>query len=119
MRTFSGQEYVLADDEAERVIQVKNEPNIKAFIALRNGAHVDKAAIESVGPVPLVPMRNGYVVNKLGFYVQDGNRIHVEDWGLVKYAPDPKYAAMAAAEKIGALGSGAKGLPEGAGSMTM
>lgn len=113
LRTFSGQEYVLADDEAENVVRLKEEKQVKAFIALRNGAHVDSSAIESVGPVPLVPTRNGRVINRLGFYMEGGHKINVEDWTTVVYLPDPKYARQADAEKNNnALGSGAKELPQ-------
>ncbi len=97
LRTFSGQEFVLEDDEAENIIKVKNTGNGKAFIGLRCGAYVDAAAIESISEIPLIPFsRDGHRLSKDGrSFVRDGQRVYVEDLEGIQYLPDPKYKNIA------------------------
>ena len=92
LKLFSGQEYILKDDEAINVVSIKQSNN-KAFLKLRCGAYVDTSAIESISDIPLIPhSRDGYPLSKDGrSFIRDGNRIYVEDFSAIQYLPDPKY----------------------------
>lgn len=93
LKTWSGQEYILQDEEADNIVKIKNSPSKKAFLQLRCGAYVDISAIESISGVPLIAhSQEGQPLSKDGrSYIRDSIRIYVEDFDSIQYLPDPKY----------------------------
>ena len=71
LRTFSGQEFIIANEEQENILQIKNSGK-KAFIELRCGSFVDSAAIESISDIPLVAFSGGgYRLSKDGLWFME------------------------------------------------
>ena len=101
LRTFSGNEWLLENDEAENVIAVKKK-GVKAFLQLRCGAYVDTSAIESIGGVPVIAhSASGKPLSKDGrWFVEDGKRVYVENFAGIQYLPDPKYTALVKNDKL-------------------
>jgi len=99
LKTFGGTEYVLDDDEAQNIVDLKRTGK-KSFIELRCGAYIDSSAIESVAYPPLIPVSgDGYSLSKDGrSFVRDGIRIWVEHPGNVRYVEDPRYNKLAEAQ---------------------
>lgn len=95
LKTFSGQEFVLEDEEAENVVKIKSADK-KAFLELRCGSFVDTSAIETIGEIPLIAYSSsGCPLSKDGrSYMREGSRVWVEDFGGIIYKPDPKYKKM-------------------------
>jgi len=93
LRTFSGQEYMISEEEVETLVKIKNSGEGRAFVRLRNGTYLDTSAIESIGDIPLVPMAHGmYPLSKDGrSYIREGRRVYIEDASHIRWLPDPKY----------------------------
>jgi len=73
---FSKREYVVEDDEADKVAEASQGDGM---IALRSGDYINPKGIESIGEVPKVQMYKGYFVEKDGMsYYRDGERIRIE-----------------------------------------
>src|SRR3990167_615240 len=92
MKTFSGQEFILEDDEADNIVKIKQSSS-KAFLGLRLGSYVDTSAIESITGIPIIAVSSGgYPLSKDGkSFMREGRRIYVENFDGIKYVPDPKY----------------------------
>jgi len=105
LRTFSGKEFILEDDEAENVIAVKNSGK-KAFLQLRSGEYVDTSAIEAITKIPLIPVwNNGRFLSKDGrSFIRDGTRIYIERIETFKdnvlFEEDPRYTELHSWNKI-------------------
>lgn len=97
LKTFSSQEFVIQNDEAQNIVKVKNSGS-KALIGLRCGAYVDSSAIESITGIPLVKVKHGQFIvkrdsNDNEFYINEyGNRTEVADQNNITYLADPKYS---------------------------
>ena len=97
LKVFSGDEYIVEDDEALNIVAIKNTPNSKAMIQLRCGAFVATSAIASISNPPLLGMAHGqYPLSKDGrSYMRDGQRVYLESYNHVEYIPDPLYVQKA------------------------
>ncbi len=94
LRTFSGHEFIVEDDEAKNIVILKNTGK-KSFVELRCGDFIDISAIESIVNPPLIPMIHGYPVEKDGrTFIRDGDRIKIENLENIYYSEDPKYKKL-------------------------
>lgn len=92
LQTISGQEYLLSDEEAEKI--KKNFD--KKFIQLSNGDVISVGSISKVGSLDKVKSWGGYVLRKDGrSFIRDGDIVNLEGDEIFDLIDDPKYKSMA------------------------
>ncbi len=91
LQTISGQEYLISDEEANKI-----KKNLdKKFIQISNGDVIGVMSISKIGSLDKVKSWGGYVLHKNGrSFVRDGEVVYLSGNDIPEEMDDPKYKSM-------------------------
>ncbi len=91
IRTFSGSEFLIPDDEAEMIARKFGSERL---LRLSTGEFINTKAIESIKEPEMVGYYNGYPLDKeMRYFYRDGEKIYLEG-EKPELDLSPKYKAM-------------------------
>ena len=94
IKTFSGLEFIVEEDEAENIASVFGK---NSMVKLRSSEWINTKSIEAIANIDNIPTWNGHLLSKNGdSFIREGKRVYLEkeNYKEIEYTPHPRYVEM-------------------------